>query len=399
MTRTNKKNICFLISNLSGGGAQRVVSTLSRMLFSHYNLFIILHDAKKIAYDYQGSIVDLNTPVPKNVFLKAFNFILRIYRLKRIKRKLKPAAVVSYMEGSNFINLVSGNTGKTIISVRNYQSKLGKGYLGKLNKFLIRKLYRKSNLIIAVSDGVKADLVDNFQLDEGKINVINNPYDLEYINKKALEPLEEQYSSFFKYQVIVTAGSLMRQKGQWHLIRAFNAARKEIPEMKLVILGEGGLKSYFQQLIEELNMTDDVLMPGYKSNPFKFMTRSTAFILPSLFEGFPNVLLEAMTLGIPVIAADCPSGPREILAPDTNCTNQAIDLEYASYGLLVPVCDGTYYRSSDPLTREEEIMGRAIITLHQDRELLERYTLKSKQRAEYFEAGRIARQWVELIEG
>ena len=319
-------------------------------------------------------------------------------RLKKHKKQIQPDAVISFMESSNFVNLISGKTGKTIISVRNLKSKLGEGFLGKISKALIKRLYKKSDLIVAVSKGVKADLVKNFQLEEGKIKVIYNPYNISLITKQGSEPLEERFNNIFQSPVVITVGSLIKQKGQWHLIRAFKNIKASNPDMKLVILGEGNLRPYLEKLVVELKMEDDIIMPGFNSNPFKFIKKSTIFVLPSLFEGFPNVLLEAMALGLPVVSSDCQSGPREILAPNTAIPTQTEKIEFAEYGLLVPVCFGKYYNGIEPLTKEEGILAEAVNRLINDTHVRAKYSQKSIERAEDFAVSRIVQQWVELIE-
>lgn len=394
-----KKKIFIVISNLAGGGAQRVVSTISQELSSYYHLYLILHDGTKVNYPYQGEIVDLKTPVAKNVFKKLLNFFLRILRLISIKRNLRPHTVISFMEGSNFINLLSGKQGKRVVSVRNYKPKLAKSLIGKLNVFMIQHCYKKSDLIVAVSKGIKANLSGDFKFDEKKISVIYNPCNQSYIERKAAEEIDASYKTLFDQPVLITVGSLMEQKGQWHLIRAFKIIKEAVPDMKLFIVGEGGLRVYLEQLAADLGLKDEVILAGYQTNPFQFMSRSSIFALPSLFEGFPNVLLEAMGCSLPVIASDCTAGPREILAPEADYLFKTEQLEFGQYGMLVPVCSGVFHSGDEPLSREEKILADAVITLYNDNELKELYKKRSLERIKDFTSPKIVQEWVELIEG
>src|SRR5699024_8973667 len=150
---------------------------------------------------------------------------------------------------------------------------------------------------------------------------IYNFYDIEKILELSKEPLTVQDAKIFENPTIVTVGRLAEQKGQWHLIRALNKVKKEIPDVKLIILGEGELEDYLKKLVNDYKLTENVHFLGFQKNPFKYITKSDMYVFPSLYEGFPNALAEGMVCGLPVISSDCESGPREILSPD-------LDLNY-----------------------------------------------------------------------
>lgn len=394
-----KKNVGFLISNLAGGGAQRVVSNLSLGLSQYYNLYLILHDGEKIDYLYQGKLINLELPASNGVLKKIIRAFARVIKLRKLKKELSPTVVISFLESSNLVNLFSGPRNKVIVSVRSYKSKQANKFLGKIYNLLIKLLYGRSNYIVTPSKGIKFDLVNNFKLDQNKIIVIYNPNNLAFIKKESIKSLDLQLDNLFKnYPVVITVGSLRRPKGQWHLIRAFNKVKAAIPSAKLVILGEGELRVYLEEIVTNLGMQDDVYLLGFQSNPFRFISRASMFVLPSLYEGFPNVLVEAMACGVPVVAADCRSGPREILSPQSDFNKQADRVEYGEYGVLSPILNGEYYKGQEELSKEERQLAEATISLYRDTGLYEKYKVKGYERSKDFTLSKIVKQWIDLIE-
>ena len=192
-------------------------------------------------------------------------------------------------------------------------------------------------------------------------------------------------------------GRLTKQKGQWHLIRAFKKVKEKITNMKLIILGTGELEDYLKKLVVGLNLEKDVYFLGFQKNPFKFISKSKIHVFPSLYEGFPNALVEAMACEIPVISSDCKSGPREILAPETNIDVETKIIEYAKYGVLIPVCNDNYYKAKDPLTNKEMILAKSIVELYLSKELLENYTVKSKERVKDFNKDNIILEYENIL--
>ena len=195
----------------------------------------------------------------------------------------------------------------------------------------------------------------------------------------------------------MNVGRLTKQKGQCHLIKAFKKVKETIKDMKLIILGRGELEDYLKQLVEELNLEKDVYFLGFQKNPFKFISKSKIYLFPSLYEGFPNALVEAMACEIPVISSDCRSGPREILAPETNIDVETKIIEYAKYGILIPVCDDNYYKARDPLTNKEMILAKSIVKLYSSKELLENYTVKAKERVKNFNKDKIILEYENIL--
>jgi glycosyltransferase involved in cell wall biosynthesis len=397
------KQVYFLLNSLAGGGAEAVAIRLSEYL-PVANFILLERDVK---YKTDKPIFFLSNHSTKtSPIIKTLSILIYAYKLSDFIEK--NSLVVSFLERANFVNIISKlfKKHRAIISVRMDQQK---GHVGlrKLNKLLVRILYPKADLIIAVSQGVKHSLI-NLGIEEEKIKVIYNPYPIDEIRELAKEPLGS-YEEIFKHPVLITAGRLTKPKGQWYLIRVFKALKEKHKDLKLVILGEGELKEYLVKLSEELGLKTyawdrdkfsesfDVYFLGFQKNPFKFIARSKLFVFPSLWEGFPNALVEAMACGVCVVSSDCRSGPREILAPNTDFSHQTQEPEFAEYGVLMPVFEVKYKSAEEPLGEKEKMWVETINKLLEDENLRKNYSEKAKQRAEDFRIEKIVQEWKEVL--
>lgn len=189
----------------------------------------------------------------------------------------------------------------------------------------IRRLYPRIDRIVAVSAGVADDTARIAGIVRTGIQVIRNPVITPELPELAARLCDHSWFQPGQPPVILGAGRLQRQKDFPTLIRAFAQVRRERP-CRLVILGEGSGRAQLQALIAALGIATDLDLVGFRTNPYPFLARAALFVLASRWEGSPNVLTEAMALGTPVVATDCPSGPRELL-------------DGGRYGPLVPVGD------------------------------------------------------------
>jgi glycosyltransferase involved in cell wall biosynthesis len=206
------------------------------------------------------------------------------------------------------------------MSLRNAESRRGR----MMGRFM-RWTYPRADGVVAVSAGVADDLAQAIDLPRARIAVVYNPVVTPAVLEQSLAELRDPWFAAGEPPVILGVGRLTVPKDFPTLIRAFARLRRTRPA-RLLILGEGELRAELEALAGELGLTDEVRLPGFADNPFAYMRRSDLFVLSSTWEGFGNVLVEAMACGTPVVSTDCPSGPAEIL-------------EHGKWGRLVPVSD------------------------------------------------------------
>ena len=179
---------------------------------------------------------------------------------------------------------------------------------------LMQRLYPSADAVVAVSDGVADDLAQAIELDRSAITTIYNPVVSQGLRERARETVEHPWFGPDAPPVIITAGRLVAEKALHVLIEAFATLRAQGRDIHLMILGEGPQRDALEAQITALGLDPYVAMPGWIDNPYAWMARSAVFGLSSHVEGLGNSLIEAMACGCPVVATDCPSGPREILA-------------------------------------------------------------------------------------
>jgi glycosyltransferase involved in cell wall biosynthesis len=411
-----KKTLLFIIPKLGSGGAERVIANLCQIL-EDFEKYVIVFE-KETKYEVKANIIHIPLLPSKNLLFRILNFLIIKLRLKKFKKKIKTSFTISIMEPTNYYNLFTKhNQEKIILTFHNHYSlkysperkfSVKKRLRLLFYKFIMKRFYNKADLLIAVSKGVGSDLVKNFGISSEKIITIYNPVLLEEIERLSKEKLCE-YEDIFKHQVIITAGRLKRQKGQWYLLRIFKKLKEQHKDLKLLILGEGGLKEYLNKLSEELglktyvwdrdklNYDFDVYFLGFQKNPFKFIARSELFVFPSLWEGLGNVIIEAMACGVPVISADCMSGPREILAPNTDITRQTYKPEFAEYGILMPTFEYKFKSADEPLDEKEQMWVDIIDKMLTDDDLRKYYAEKGKERVKDFQIEKIIREWEKVL--
>ena len=367
--------LLMLITSLAGGGAERVASELSLNLSPNIDRqIVILTD--DVSYPSNKPPLSLGIKFRQPLVLSmAYAFFKSVFEYKKIVKKYKPEYSLSFLTLDNFINIISnyGNRNtKTIISVHIALSmKFRNSLKDRIAKVIVKNLYNKADLVIAVSEGVRDELIRDFKINPDKVKVLHNPIDINKIKCLSRDPVQDEKWFNEDIPIIINVGRIVKQKGQWHLIRAYSKVREQI-NCRLVIRGNGELKPYLQNLVDELNLTKDVIFLEWKDNPFKYISKATVFASSSLWEALPYALTETMACGCPIISTNCKYGPQEILGNN-------------EYGILVPPMDGKMYRGADPLTAEEIFLAESIIKLLKDESLRTAYSVKSLERASEFE--------------
>jgi glycosyltransferase involved in cell wall biosynthesis len=271
-------------------------------------------------------------------------------------------------------------------------------------------IYILADITITDSKG-SAELLKKSKLLKKKVFTIYNPISVDFVKQKSKELLSGEENKLFKnWPIFITVGRLASPKGQWHLLRIFKIVKESVPNAKLVILGDGDLRSYLVTLSNELGFKTfvntnnevlseifDVYFLGSQENPFKYMHNSSIFIFTSIFEGFGNVILEALACEVPIISSDCRFGPREILAPETDFTFETKIPEYCGYGVLMPVLCSKKSKASDSFSSEEIVWGNTVIDLYKNKTIYDKYKEKSNERAKYFDVEFIIPEWKVLL--
>jgi len=319
-----KMKLALFLPSLRGGGAERVMVNLARG-FVERGLQVDLVLARA-----EGPYL---SQVPKEVRvvdLGAQRVLHSLPGLVRYLREERPQAMLSALNHANIVaiwaKLLARVKTRLVVSERTTLSRSTENASSirvKFIPFLVKAFYPYADVVVAVSRGVAEDLIARIGLTAEKIKVIYNPVVTPELFTKAEEPLDHPWFRPGEPPVILGVGRLTKPKDFPTLIRAFALVRKERPA-RLMILGEGEERPNLEALVRELGLEEDVALPGFVENPYKYMKRAAVFVLSSRWEGFGNVLVEAMALGTPVVATDCPSGPAEIL-------------EGGKWGRLVPV--------------------------------------------------------------
>ncbi len=321
-------HIAFFIGSFGGGGIERITAHLAHgFVKAGVKIDLVLNRAESPhlwRMPSETRIIDLKQP----------RLSMSLPGLVQYLRRERPLALLAADHYLNELALLAGRIAgvstRIIVAEHNQLSQTtrnGGQLKARLAPLFARCLYPWADGIVAVSHGVASDLAHIASLPLERVQTIYNPVITPDILASAQEPLDHPWFSTQDIPVLLGVGKLEAQKDFPNLIRAFAKVRQVRPA-KLVILGWGPDRPQLEALIQELGLQEDVDLPGYIQNPYAFMARSSVFVLSSAWEGLPTVLIEAMSLGTPVVSTDCESGPSEILAG-------------GKYGYLTPVGDST----------------------------------------------------------
>jgi len=326
---SSKIQVYFLIGDLRGGGAERTVVELLKAVDSmNFSLTLVLHKAI-------GQYID---DIPENVRVVImpktpgiFNIFKRTYELIKFLNREQPDIIVGSLTETNIYLLQAKPFVKThirfIITEQNNLSRNLKTLYTPFRRFYkelqIKIAYAWANKIIAVSRGIKEDLVTNYGIREKKITVIENPVNISQVKASAAKEVPLPCGFNREKKLIVTVGRLSPQKGYFDMLEVFKLVNQHVPS-QLIILGEGPLRTQLEAHIKHLSLESNVCMPGFVNNPWTFIQKADLYLSTSHWEGFSLSYIESLAAGTPLLVTDCDYGPRELIENGKN-------------GIIVPV--------------------------------------------------------------
>lgn len=326
MAANLEPKLAIFLPSLSGGGAERSMLNLAHGVAERgYPVDLVLAQAK-------GPYLSGVHKDVRIVDLKASRVLASLPALARYLRRERPEALISALNFANVVAVwarrLAGVPKKVLVNEQNTVSRSAYNSAKRRQRmvpYFMKHFYPWADYIIGNSQGVADDLSEVTGLPRQRINILYNPVITPEVREKVHASLNHPWFGPDQLPVILAVGRLTKQKDFPTLIRAFAQVLPTRPA-RLMILGEGVDRPILEALVKQLGLQDHVSLPGFVENPYAYMKRAALYVLSSRWEGLPTVLIEALYCGQPIVATDCPSGPREILAG-------------GQHGVLVPVGD------------------------------------------------------------
>ncbi len=307
LNSTIRKKVFLITPSLAGGGAERIYITLARAFQKQYSDKL---DVTLVALSGEGPLRDLISKDIKFVDLQSPRARQAVFKLRTLLKQEKPDAVFTFLQASIvcFISTIFLRTKtKHICKLTNHLDFTFKN-MSYTTVLLFKLALSSCHKIVVMTEETGLDTAKKLNVSRDKIIKINNPID----STKVIAD-SEAFVLSLERPALVACGRLSEQKGFAYAICAMSQVVETHPTAHLYILGEGEKRAELKALIAEQQLQDNVSLLGFQQNPYPYFKHADVFILSSLWEGFGNVLVEAMALGTAIISTDCPSGPREIL--------------------------------------------------------------------------------------
>ena len=322
----NDASIAIYLPGLRTGGAEISMINLAKGFATNgAHVTIVVHQLDDSLRD--------RTADMEIVSLDVKSSITALPRLVRFLRTRKPDILMAAFPHNNIVavaaRLLAGQKTRVVLTEHaplSVQIRHAKTLRYKVLPLIVPFAYPCADAIVAVSRGVQDDLRRMLPIGGGKVQVIYNPVLPANWNDMANEDIDDDWFGRDDLRIVISAGRLSAEKDFPSLIRAFSHLTEAHPSLRLVILGDGPERPALEQLIAQYGLQDRVRLAGFVQNPYPYLRRSSIFVLSSTFEGFGNVIVEAMACGLKIVSTDCPVGPKEILGD-------------GEYGTLVPVGD------------------------------------------------------------
>lgn len=335
-------------------------------------------------------------------FVKRFFFYLQSpFLIRRIIKHYKFTHSFSFGDMANILSSLSLTNEYKIASIHALKSVefTNNDFLSKIFKLAYRSSYYFHDRVICISEAIKVDLIKNcnFKFIK-KLQVIYNPHDIYQINYMASFPIEAVHENkIFEKQVILFLGRLSVQKSPWHLVKAFSLVVKNNNGINLVFIGDGdeNVLKYLKSLIKELNIESNVFFLGRKSNPYQYLKKANVLALSSYYEGTPNVIVEAIATGIPIVTSNCTNGITELMSCDQlEKTGKLIETES---GIITP----NFFKGSlsipvkSDIIQEEVVFAEALTLVISDQKYKQKIILNRDKLLQKFNIEVVAKQYLE----
>lgn len=314
-------NIDILIPNFQDLGAQRVAINVANHLSEYFNVrFVIFENEGPFREYLKGNvkIVDLSQ---HSISLPKFRVISRVLSYARFTKKNKTNITISFSPITNFFVLYAKHINKdlkAVIQEHGYPSLALKDrqnvswIFEKVYRYVIKHYYNRADLFVTIAQAIKDDLIKNFNIRGDFFRIIRNPIDIESIESKCNEIIDD-FAFEKDKRYIIGVGRLVEQKNFDFLIDIFFELHREYQDIRLIILGQGPFEANLKNKINKLRLQEKVRLLGFKLNPYKYIAKSDIFCLTSKWEGLPQVLAESMICKTLIIAHKCKSGPEEMI--------------------------------------------------------------------------------------
>ena len=378
--------ICILKESLTIGGNERSAANMSKLLADDNDVYMTLFNAQNVKYTYGGELYDLALPPKKTMMGKIYNSFIRSISLKRFMREKQIDIIYMFTRIANYQTQQKLKNVIKIISARDCASI-------ENDHHRYKKALKNSDAMICNSEYIRNFYLSIYPEDRDKVFSVYNIVDVDDIVRQSTEEVEIEFDNFIKmhHKTISVVGRFCKAKGFEYLLEAFAKATNHL-DLGLVMIGDGDFKKKYEEIIKKYRIEDRVYFTGFQNNPYKYMKNTDIFVLSSLSEGFPNVVAEAMSLGLPIIATNCHSGPAEILRDDCNYDAVTDNFYECDYGILTP----RIMESNNQVAIEG--LSEAITYLAKDEKLLDNFSILSRRRAKEYSPGIGARKIKEILE-